>query len=214
MLKLKVSSKSLLLYGITDRTWLNGRTLVDVVEDSIKGGVTFLQLREKELAYEEFLKEAFEIKTITDKYKIPFVINDNIDIALACNADGVHVGQTDMQAGRVRRLIGDDKILGVSVQTVEEAKIAIDNGADYLGVGAMFVTNTKADASVMSMEALKKVCDSVSIPVVAIGGINETNMLKLKDTGIAGVSIISAIYAKPDIFEASKQLLELAKQIV
>jgi len=211
---LKVSSKSLLLYGITDRTWLNGRTLVDVVEDSIKGGVTFLQLREKELAYEEFLKEAFEIKTITDKYKIPFVINDNIDIALACNADGVHVGQTDMQAGRVRRLIGDDKILGVSVQTVEEAKIAIDNGADYLGVGAMFVTNTKADASVMSMEALKKVCDSVSIPVVAIGGINETNMLKLKDTGIAGVSIISAIYAKPDIFEASKQLLELAKQIV
>lgn len=211
---MKVSSKSLLLYGITDRTWLNGRTLVDVVEDSIKGGVTFLQLREKELAYEEFLKEAFEIKTITDKYKIPFVINDNIDIALACNADGVHVGQTDMQAGRVRRLIGDDKILGVSVQTVEEAKIAIDNGADYLGVGAMFVTNTKADASVMSMEALKKVCDSVSIPVVAIGGINETNMLKLKDTGIAGVSIISAIYAKPDIFEASKQLLELAKQIV
>jgi len=211
---LKVSRKSLLLYGITDRTWLNGRTLAEVVEDSIKGGVSFLQLREKCLAYDEFLKEAFEIKALTDKYKIPFVINDNIDVALACNADGVHVGQTDMQAGRVRRLIGDDKILGVSVQTVEEAKIAIDNGADYLGVGAMFVTNTKADASVMSMEALKKVCDSVSIPVVAIGGINETNMLKLKGTGIAGVSIISAIYAKPDIFEASKQLLELAKQIV
>ncbi len=211
---MKVSRNSLLLYGITDRAWLNGRTLAEVVEDSIKGGVTFLQLREKELAYDEFLKEAFEIKALTDKYKIPFVINDNIDVALACNADGVHVGQTDMQAGRVRRLIGDDKILGVSVQTVEEAKIAIDNGADYLGVGAMFQTSTKLDAGVMSMEALKKVCDSVSIPVVAIGGINETNMLKLKGTGIAGVSIISAIYAKPDIFEASKQLLELAKQIV
>ncbi len=211
---MKVSRKSLLLYGITDRTWLNGRTLADVVEDSIKGGVSFLQLREKELAYDEFLKEAFEIKALTDKYKIPFVINDNIDVALACNADGVHVGQTDMQAGRVRRLIGDDKILGVSVQTVEEAKIAIDNGADYLGVGAMFPTSTKLDAGVMSMDALKKVCDSVSIPVVAIGGINETNMLKLKGTHIAGVSIISAIYAKPDIFAASKQLLELAKQIV
>lgn len=211
---MKVSSKSLLLYGITDRAWLNGRTLVDVVEQSIKGGVSFLQLREKELAYDEFLKEAFEIKALTDKYKIPFVINDNIDVALACNADGVHVGQTDMQAGRVRRLIGDDKILGVSVQTVEEAKIAIDNGADYLGVGAMFETSTKLGAGVMSMDALKKVCDSVSIPVVAIGGINETNMLKLKGTGIAGVSIISAIYAKKDILAASKQLLELAKQIV
>lgn len=211
---MKVSRKSLLLYGITDRTWLNGRTLADVVEQSIKGGVSFLQLREKELGYDEFLKEAFEIKALTDKYKIPFVINDNIDVALACNADGVHVGQTDMQAGRVRRLIGDDKILGVSVQTVEEAKIAIDNGADYLGVGAMFPTSTKLDAGVMSMEALKKVCDSVKVPVVAIGGINETNMLRLKGTGIAGVSIISAIYAKPDIFAASKQLLELAGQIV
>lgn len=211
---MKVSRQSLLLYGITDRTWLNGRTLVEVVEDSIKGGVTFLQLREKELAYDEFLKEAFEIKTITDKYKIPFVINDNIDVALACNADGVHVGQTDMQAGRVRRLIGDDKILGVSVQTVEEAKIAIDNGADYLGVGAMFATNTKADASVMSFDALRAVCESVSVPVVAIGGINESNMLKLKGTGIAGVSIISAIYGKKDIYAASQQLLELAKQIV
>ncbi|NMC57070.1 MAG: thiamine phosphate synthase, partial [Eubacteriaceae bacterium] len=193
---------------------LNGRTLADVVEQSIKGGVSFLQLREKELGYDEFLKEAFEIKALTDKYKIPFVINDNIDVALACNADGVHVGQSDMQAGRVRRLIGDDKILGVSVQTVEEAKIAIDNGADYLGVGAMFPTSTKLDAGVMSMEALKKVCDSVKVPVVAIGGINETNMLRLKGTGIAGVSIISAIYAKPDIFAASKQLLELAGQIV
>lgn len=211
---MKVSRQSLLLYGITDRTWLNERTLVEVVEDSIKGGVTFLQLREKELAYDEFLKEAFEIKTLTDKYKIPFVINDNIDVALACNADGVHVGQTDMQAGRVRRLIGDDKILGVSVQTEEEAKIAIDNGADYLGVGAMFQTSTKLDAGVMSMEALKKICESVSIPVVAIGGINETNMLKLKGTGIAGVSIISAIYGKKDIYAASQQLLELAKQIV
>lgn len=211
---MKVSRKSLLLYGITDRAWLNGRILYDVVEDSIKGGVSFLQLREKELAYDEFLKEAIEIKALTDKYKIPFVINDNIDVALACNADGVHVGQTDMQAGRVRRLIGDDKILGVSVQTVQEAKIAIDNGADYLGVGAMFPTSTKLDADVMSMEALKQICESVSIPVVAIGGINETNMLKLKGTHIAGVSIISAIYAKQDVYAASKQLLELAKQIV
>lgn len=211
---MKVSRKSLLLYGITDRTWLNGRTLAEVVEDSIKGGVSFLQLREKELAYDEFLKEALDIKALTDKYKIPFVINDNIDVALACNADGVHVGQTDMQAGRVRALIGDDKILGVSVQTVEEAKIAIDNGADYLGVGAMFPTSTKLDAGVMSMEALKQICDSVSVPVVAIGGINENNMLKLKDTGIAGVSIISAIYAKKDVYEASRQLLELARQIV
>ena len=211
---MKVSKESLLLYAITDRTWLGGRTLCDVVEESIRGGVTYLQLREKELDYDAFLKEALELKALTDKYSIPFIINDNIDIAIACNADGVHVGQSDMQAGRARSLIGNDKILGVSVQTVQEAQIAVANGADYLGVGAMFSTSTKLDASVMSMNALRDVCNSVSIPVVAIGGISEHNILQLKGTGIAGVSIISAIYAKKDILSASRQLLELAKQIV
>lgn len=213
-LKLKVSKESMLLYAVTDRTWLDGKSLYEQVEQSILGGITFLQLREKELNDEEFLKEAIEIKALADKYAIPFVINDNIDIALKCNADGVHVGQTDMEAGKVRKIIGDDKIIGVSVQTVEEAILAEKNGADYLGVGAMFSTSTKQDASLVTFEDLKEICNSVSIPVVAIGGINETNLSMLSGTMIDGVAIVSAIYSKKNIAQATQELHSILKEII
>lgn len=214
VLKLKVSKESMLLYAVTDRAWLDGKSLYEQVEQSILGGITFLQLREKELDDEEFLKEAIEIKALANKYAIPFVINDNIDIALKCNADGVHVGQTDMEAGKVRKLIGDDKIIGVSVQTVEEAILAEKNGADYLGVGAMFSTSTKQDASLVTFEDLKNICSSVSIPVVAIGGINETNLSMLRGTMIDGVAIVSAIYSKKNIAQATQELHSILKEII
>jgi thiamine-phosphate pyrophosphorylase len=204
----------MLLYAVTDRAWLDGKSLCEQVEQSILGGITFLQLREKELDDEEFLKEAIEIKALANKYAIPFVINDNIDIALKCNADGVHVGQTDMEAGKVRKLIGDDKIIGVSVQTVEEAILAEKNGADYLGVGAMFSTSTKQDASLVTFEDLKNICSSVSIPVVAIGGINETNLSMLRGTMIDGVAIVSAIYSKKNIAQATQELHSILKEII
>ncbi len=211
---MKLSRESLLLYAVTDRSWLNGKTLYEQVEESILGGVTFLQLREKELSDKEFLKEAIEIKTLTDKYNIPFVINDNIDVALQCNADGVHVGQTDMEAGQVRSLIGKDKIIGVSVQTIQQAIEAEKKGADYLGVGAMFSTSTKHDASLVTFDDLRNICNSVSIPVVAIGGINEKNLSMLKGTNIDGVAIVSAIYSKKNIRNATQELYSILKEAI
>ncbi len=210
---MKADKDSMLLYVVTDRSWLGNNSLEAQVEEIIKAGATFLQLREKELSDGEFLEEANRIKKITDAYKIPFIINDNIDIALACNADGVHVGQEDMDASGVRSLIGPSKILGVSVQTLEQALEAEKSGADYLGVGAVFPTSTKLDAADVSMDELKKICESVSIPVVAIGGISEKNILELSGCGLAGVAVISAIFAKPDVSAATKELLALAKKM-
>ena len=208
---MKFDRNSLLLYAITDRTWLNGRNLVDEVEKTLQAGATFLQLREKELDREHFLREAKEIKKLTDRYHVPFVINDDVEVAIACGADGVHVGQSDMQARDLRRLLGPDKIIGVSARTVEQARIAKESGADYIGVGAVFGTTTKKDANQVTFEELKEICASVEIPVVAIGGINETNLMQLKGSGIDGVSVISAIFAKPDAAAATKSLLALAK---
>lgn len=196
----------LLLYAVTDRHWLGERTLFEVVRESLDGGVTFLQLREKELDEEHFYEEALELKELARKYKVPFVINDNVDIAIKMDADGVHVGQDDMAARDVRALIGPDKILGVSAQTVEQALAAEEQGADYLGVGAVFATGSKADAVEVSHGTLKAICEAVSIPVIAIGGITEENVAKLSGTGICGVAVISAIYAKEDIKGAVKDL--------
>lgn len=204
----------MLLYAVTDRAWLNGCTLFQQVEECLKGGATFLQLREKELSKKSFLVEAIEIKALCNQYHVPFVINDNIGVALACNADGVHVGQSDMEAGQVRTLLGKDKILGVSVQTVDQAIRAEANGADYLGVGAVFSTSTKLDADTVSAETLRAICDAVSIPVVAIGGIDAHNILDLKGTGIDGVAVVSAIFAQPDITAATARLLALSKEMV
>lgn len=211
---MKLDKKDLLLYAVTDRSWLYGETLGSAVEKALKGGATFVQLREKKLETEKFLEEAKEIKELCKKYHVPFVVNDNVDIAIAVDADGVHVGQKDMEAGNVRELIGRDKILGVSAQTVEQAILAEKRGADYLGVGAVFNTSTKADADYVSYETLKAICEAVSIPVVAIGGINKDNIMELSGSGICGISVISAIFAQPDIVNATVQLKELAKKMV
>ena len=206
--------ESLLLYAVTDRHWLDGRTLYDVVRDSLDGGVTFLQLREKELDDETFLEEAVKLQEMAREYNVPFVINDNVDIAVKMDADGVHVGQSDMEAGNVRALIGPDKILGVSAQTVEQALLAQEKGADYLGVGAVFPTGSKDDADEVSFETLKEICDAVSIPVVAIGGITYENTPELKGSGICGIAVISAIYAQSDIKAASEQLKAVTQQMI
>jgi thiamine-phosphate pyrophosphorylase len=202
------------LYAVTDRAWLNGETLYQQVEKAIKGGVTFVQLREKNLDEESFQNEAIEIQKLCRKYNVPFVINDNVEIAKMIDADGVHVGQSDMKAGNVRAIIGEDKILGVSAQTVEQALIAEKEGADYLGVGAVFPTGSKSDADDVSYQTLKEICSAVTIPVVAIGGIGEDNVSKLENSGISGIAVISAIFAADDIESATKSLKKLTKQVV
>lgn len=211
---MKCDKKDLLVYAVTDRHWLNGRTLYEVVKESLDGGVTFLQLREKNLDEENFLKEAIELKELCKEYKVPFVINDNVDIAIKMDADGVHVGQSDMEAGDVRAKLGPDKIIGVSAQTVEQAILAEQRGADYLGVGAVFPTGSKDDADDVSHETLKAICEAVSIPVVAIGGITLENTPQLKGSGICGVAVISAIYAKEDIRKASEDLKKVVEEVV
>ena len=196
---MSLDKNSLLLYAVTDRHWLNGASLYEQVEQAIEGGASFVQLREKELGQEAFLQEAIEIQKLCRKYRVPFVINDNVEIARSIDADGVHVGQSDMEAGNVRALIGEDKILGVSAQTVEQAVLAEKRGADYLGVGAVFHTGSKADASEVSFETLKAICEAVKIPVIAIGGISRDNVLSLGGSGICGIAVISAIFAQKDI---------------
>lgn len=211
---MKLDRKSLLLYAVTDRSWTKETTLEKQVEDALEAGITFLQLREKDLTEKEFLEEAFQIKELAKKYNIPFVINDNVDIALKCDADGVHVGQKDMEALRARKILGDDKIIGVSVQTVEQARLAQSQGADYLGVGAVFTTATKQDAKSVSFDVLREICQSVSIPVIAIGGIQLDNVEKLRDSRIQGIAVVSAIFASNDIKRATKDLLTKVKDIV
>ena len=198
--------EDMLLYAVTDRAWLNGETLESQVEKALKGGATFVQLREKELDEEKFLEEAKKIKKLCAEYHVPFVINDNVDIALKVDADGVHVGQSDMEAGKVREKLGPDKIIGVSCKNVEQALLAKKHGADYLGVGAVFPTGSKDDADDVSYETLKAICGAVSIPVVAIGGITQENVAKLAGSGICGVAVISAIYAAKNIQQASADL--------
>lgn len=211
---MKADKNSMLLYVVTDRTWLENNKIEVQVEQIINSGATFIQLREKNLSFDDFMKEAEKIKLITDKYKIPFVINDNIEVAMAVDADGVHIGQSDMKAKNVRELIGNDKILGVSVQNLKQALEAQKNGADYLGVGAVFSTSTKLDARNVSYDTLKEICEAVSIPVVAIGGIGKDNILKLSGSKVDGVAVISAIFAQPDIEKATNELLILSKEMV
>ena len=209
-----VEKKDLLLYAVTDRNWLGGHTLYQDVEAAIKGGATFVQLREKKLDEEHFLEEAKEIKELCRRYHVPFVINDNVDIALAMDADGVHVGQSDMEAGSVREKLGPDKIIGVSAQTVEQAVLAQQRGADYLGVGAVFPTGSKDDAVEVSHDTLRAICEAVDIPVIAIGGISAENVKELADSGICGIAVISAIFAQPDIEAATKELKEQTRKML
>lgn len=200
------SKKELILYAVTDRHWLGEETLYDQVKKALDGGATFVQLREKKLDREDFLAEALEIQKLCKKYGVPFVINDEVSIAKDIDADGVHVGQSDMEAMDVRKVLGPDKILGVSAQTVEQAITAEKHGADYLGVGAVFVTGSKDDADDVSHETLKAICEAVSIPVIAIGGITKDNVSELAGSGICGVAVISAIFGQNDIKKATEDL--------
>lgn len=204
---MKLDKNSLLLYAVTDRHWLKPEeTLVDVVEQAINGGATFIQLREKNLNEQSFLEEAVELKTLCAKFHVPFVINDNVEIALKIDADGVHVGQSDMETLDVRAKLGPNKIIGVSAQTVEQAILAQQHGADYLGVGAVFPTGSKDDADDVSHETLKAICEAVDIPVIAIGGITYENVEQLSGNGLSGIAVISAIFGQEDIKEATTQL--------
>lgn len=206
--------EQMLLYAVTDRHWLNGQTLYEQVEEALKGGATFIQLREKDLTEEEFLEEAKKIQQLCKKYRVPFIINDNVKLAKEIDADGVHVGQSDMEALDVRAQLGEDKIIGVSARTVEQALLAEKHGADYLGVGAVFPTSSKDDAAEVPHETLKAICEAVSIPVIAIGGITQENVSTLAGSGICGIAVISAIYAQPDIRKAAENLKATTAEMV
>ncbi|MCI6179068.1 MAG: thiamine phosphate synthase [Treponema porcinum] len=210
----RCAQKDLTLYAITDRHWLNGQTLKSQVEKALKGGATMIQIREKDLNEKDFLLEAEELLALCRSYNVPFIVNDNVELAVKVGADGVHVGQSDMNARDVRALIGNDKILGVSTQTVEQALFAQECGADYLGVGAVFPTGSKDDAEVLDRKTLMDICKAVSIPVVAIGGITKDNVRELKGTGIAGISVISAVFAQKDIQNATAELLKRTEEIL
>lgn len=211
---MKCDKQYMRLYAVTDRAWVGKQTLYEQVEAALKGGVTCVQLREKELSEEDFLAEAKEIKALCSRYHVPFFINDNVDIAIKCQADGVHVGQEDMKASDVRSKVGDQMIIGVSAHSVEEAVEAVKNGADCLGVGAMFTTSTKADASVLPKETLRAICEAVDVPVVAIGGIGESNILELAGTGADGVALVSAIFGAADIEAQCRKLRALSEEMV
>lgn len=211
---MKCNKEMMLLYAVTDRAWTGKQTLMEQVEDALKGGATCVQLREKELDEETFLQEAVEMKALCEKYQVPFFINDNVEIAVKCKADGIHVGQEDMAAAKVRQQVGDEMMIGVSVHSVEEALEAVKNGADCLGVGAMFSTATKTDADVLPKQVLRDICAAVDIPVVAIGGISKENMAELKGTGVDGVALVSAIFAAEDIAGECRLLRRLSEEMV
>lgn len=211
---MKCKKEMMLLYAVTDRSWVGKQTLYEQIESAIKGGATCIQLREKELSESDFLEEAIAVRKLCDAYHVPLIINDNVEIAIKCHADGVHVGQKDMAVGAVRAMVGDDMIIGVSAKTVEQALTAQNVGADYLGVGAVFSTTTKLDATAISRQTLQEICNHVSIPVVAIGGINKHNMLELSGSGVDGVALVSAIFASEDIETECSILKKLSNEMI
>lgn len=211
---MKFNEQQLRLYAVTDSSRLPGVTLAQQVEGVLKGGATMVQLREKHLSHEQFLAEALEIKALCRDYGVPFLINDDVDLALEVDADGVHVGQEDMEAGRARQRLGKDKIIGVSAHNVTEALRAQAAGADYLGAGAVFPTGTKGDVTTLSYKSLRDICRSVSIPVVAIGGIGPDNISTLAGSGIRGVAVVSALFAQPNPEGAARRLRALAEELV
>ena len=211
---MKCDKKHMLLYAVTDRAWAKEKSLYQQVEEALKGGVTCVQLREKNLSDEEFLQEAVKIKALCQRYNVPLFINDNVFVALKCGADGVHVGQDDMAVSEVRSVVGENMMIGVSAHSVEEALEAVKNGADCLGVGAMFATSTKADANVLSWQTLHDICHAVDIPVVAIGGLNKDNIPSLAGSGVDGVALVSAIFASEDIESECRRLFGIAYNMV
>lgn len=212
--KMKIKPEILRVYGVTDASWTGRFTLLEQVEQALKGGVTCIQFRDKQLENDAFLREAKKMKVLCEKYHVPLIINDHVDIAVRCGADGVHVGQKDMEAKEVRKLVGEKMIIGVSARTVEQAIQAEQAGADYLGVGAVFGTSTKMDAEKISLERLKEICQAVTIPVVAIGGVQKDNFPELAGTGVAGAALVSAIFSAQDIEEECRNLRNISEQIV
>ena len=210
---MNITAKQLRLYAVTDRHWLNGQRLEDVVEELLAAGVTCLQLREKHQDPAEFARMARALKPICARYGVPLILNDAVELAKEVDADGVHVGQDDMSVARARAILGPGKIIGASAHNVAEAKKAFADGADYLGCGAMFPTHTKTDTNVISRQVLADVCASVPIPVVAIGGIHRENLLQLAGCGEAGIAVISAIFAQPDIEAACRELREMVRKL-
>lgn len=205
---------SLLLYAVTDRAWTGRQTLAEQVEDALQGGVTCIQLREKQLNEDDFIREAIEIRAICHRYGVPLIINDNIRVARESGADGIHVGQEDCSANEVRKLFGRDFIIGTTAKTVEQAQRAQEDGADYLGVGAVFPSPTKTNALRITNEQLKTICASVSIPAVAIGGISLENMTEIAGCGMSGIAVISAVFAAEDITAASAELKRKVRTIL
>lgn len=208
------SKDNMLLYAVTDSRWTGSRTLYEQLEAALKGGVTCVQLREKHLSPEAFLAEAVNMKELCHRYGVPLLINDHVDIALKSDADGVHVGQSDMAAAAARALLGPDKIVGVTARTVEQAKAAQAAGASYLGSGAVFGSATKQDARPLEHAVLRQITEAVSIPVVAIGGITEENLSALHGTGVDGVALVSAIFSASDIEAKCRALKVLSREMV
>ena len=210
---MNLTTEMMRLYAVTDRSWLRGQTLLEQVEQALAGGVTLVQLREKELDEDTFMREAVAMAKLCHRYGVPLLINDNVEIALRSGADGVHVGQDDMDAASVRSILGSDMIVGVTAKTVEQALRAEEAGADYLGSGAVFGSTTKLNTTRRTKELLKSICNAVSIPVVAIGGINRNNILDLSGTDIDGVAVVSGIFAAADIEQECRYLRSIAEQI-
>lgn len=202
------------LYAVTDRTWLGGASLSWAVKEALTGGITLLQLREKNLTDREMLQEAQELLPLCHRHGVPLIINDRVQVALDAGADGVHLGQEDMSPREARAILGPDAIIGVSARTVGSAQRAEQEGADYLGVGAVFSTSTKTDAQNISPETLRQICQAVHIPVVAIGGISPDNILELLGCGIQGVAVVSSIFAQKNIAQAASRLRALSEQII
>lgn len=211
---MRLDKKYMQLYAVTDRAWTGNKTLYEQIKEALENGVTCVQLREKNLDEASFIEEAKKISVLCRQYNTPFIVNDNVNVAIASNADGIHIGQEDMGLKDVREIVGENMIIGISAHTVEEAKFAQENGADYIGIGAVFETSTKNDVDVIPYEKVKSICDAVDIPKVAIGGINAENILKLKGSGIDGVAVVSAIFGAKDIGKATKELYTLVNKLI
>lgn len=211
---MRLDKKYMQLYAVTDRAWTGNKTLYEQIKEALENGVTCVQLREKNLDEASFIEEAKKISVLCRQYNTPFIVNDNVNVAIASNADGIHIGQEDMGLKDVREIVGENMIIGISAHTVEEAKFAQENGADYIGIGAVFETSTKNDVDVIPYEKVKSICDAVDIPKVAIGGINAENILKLKGSGIDGVAVVSAIFGAKDIGKATKELYNLVNKLI
>jgi thiamine-phosphate pyrophosphorylase len=211
---MKCDKEMMLLYAVTDRAWVGEQSLYEQVESALKGGATCIQLREKDLNDEDFLAEALDIAALCKQYGVPFIINDRVDIAIKSKADGIHVGQEDMPVAQVREKVGNDMIIGVSVSSPEEALEAVRNGADYLGVGAVFSTSTKLDVNILAKETLREICAAVDVPVVAIGGIGKANISQLSGTGVDGVALVSAIFSAENIEDECRLLRSLSEKMV